>query len=218
MDAAPLPATYALAASLTSFVGREWEPAEVRPLLCTARLVTLTGTGGVGKPRLLSISASGWKAPLALELAATWVRAMSCHQIAPRDRPGLDLLSTDVPLRNLPERHHSMRIVFDQSSILLSMQEQRTMTQLSVFRGGFDLQAAEEVVWPHWSCWPPGGQVAGTNKYRPVRTNTGRYDLHALVRQYMSEKLAESGHATLPNRLPFPLLRAISGTGGGSPV
>jgi predicted ATPase/class 3 adenylate cyclase len=37
---------------LTSFVGREREQAEVRRLLTTARLVTLTGTGGCGKTRL----------------------------------------------------------------------------------------------------------------------------------------------------------------------
>src|SRR5713226_3988636 len=37
---------------LTSFVGREKEKAEIRRLLSTARLVTLTGTGGAGKTRL----------------------------------------------------------------------------------------------------------------------------------------------------------------------
>jgi predicted ATPase/class 3 adenylate cyclase len=37
---------------LTSFVGREREQAEVRRLLATARLLTLTGTGGCGKTRL----------------------------------------------------------------------------------------------------------------------------------------------------------------------
>src|SRR5437763_11611042 len=39
-------------AELTSFVGREDEIGEVRRLLERARLVTLTGAGGVGKTRL----------------------------------------------------------------------------------------------------------------------------------------------------------------------
>src|SRR6478736_4468483 len=37
---------------LSSFIGREREIAEVRGLLATARLVTLTGAGGCGKTRL----------------------------------------------------------------------------------------------------------------------------------------------------------------------
>jgi predicted ATPase len=52
---APTPAEVArhnLPASLTSFVGRQSETAEVRRLLATTRLLTLTGTGGCGKTRL----------------------------------------------------------------------------------------------------------------------------------------------------------------------
>src|SRR5215472_13749572 len=41
-----------LPAQLTSFVGREAEVAEVRHLLVSNRLVTLTGSGGVGKTRI----------------------------------------------------------------------------------------------------------------------------------------------------------------------
>ncbi|MCP2242569.1 ATP-binding protein [Lentzea aerocolonigenes] len=41
-----------LPADMTSFVGRRQDTAEVRRVLSTARLVTLTGVGGVGKSRL----------------------------------------------------------------------------------------------------------------------------------------------------------------------
>ncbi|MBF6246913.1 LuxR family transcriptional regulator, partial [Nocardia elegans] len=48
-DTAPLPG---LPVELTSLVGRTVESAEIRRLLGNARLVTLTGMGGVGKTRL----------------------------------------------------------------------------------------------------------------------------------------------------------------------
>ncbi|WP_330255853.1 LuxR C-terminal-related transcriptional regulator [Nocardia sp. NBC_00565] len=44
--------------AVTSFVGRQREIREVRELLATARLVTLTGVGGVGKTRLASEAAA----------------------------------------------------------------------------------------------------------------------------------------------------------------
>ena len=44
---------------LSSFIGRELEIAEVRRLIASARLITLTGVGGVGKTRLaLQVAAS----------------------------------------------------------------------------------------------------------------------------------------------------------------
>lgn len=52
-------------AALTSFLGRRQELTEARALLATARLLTMTGMGGVGKTRL------------ALQLAATLRRAFS---------------------------------------------------------------------------------------------------------------------------------------------
>ena len=56
--------------------------------------------------------------PLALELAASWVRVMPCAEIARLIQVDIDFLSTS--LRNLPERHRSMRALFDQSWRMLS--------------------------------------------------------------------------------------------------
>ena len=52
MTALLLPATAAVPAQLTTFVGRERELAAVLGLLPIARLVTLTGAGGSGKTRI----------------------------------------------------------------------------------------------------------------------------------------------------------------------
>ena len=51
--------------------------------------------------------------PLAIELAATWLRIMPCDQIAAQIDSSLDFLTT--PFRNVPERHRGLRAVSDRS-------------------------------------------------------------------------------------------------------
>src|SRR5262249_15232915 len=60
--------------------------------------------------------------PLGIELAATWMRTLSCHEIADEIQRNLDFLATRA--RDVPERHRSIRAVFDQSWALLSAEEQ----------------------------------------------------------------------------------------------
>ncbi len=123
--------------------------------------------------------------PLALELAASWLRAMSCGQIAAQIASSVNFLST--PLRNVPERHRSMRAVFEQSWMLLSTAEQNVLMRLSVFRGGFDLEAAEQVAGASLFL------LANLADKSLIRLNSnGRCDLHELLRQYASDKLAEA--------------------------
>jgi predicted ATPase/DNA-binding CsgD family transcriptional regulator len=98
----------------------------------------------------------------------------------------LDFLTT--PLRNIPERHRSLRMVFEQSWNLLSGDEQAVLMRLSIFHGGFDLEAAVQVA----DASPL--LLAGLVDKSLVRlTSTGRYDLHELLRQYAADKLAEAG-------------------------
>ena len=128
--------------------------------------------------------------PLAIELATTWLRAMSCPQITTHIASGLDFLST--PLRNVPARHRSLHVVFEQSWNQLLSAEQSVLMRLSVFRGGFDLAAAEQVAGASLML------LAGLADKSLIRINaTGRYDLHELLRQYGAEKLRDAG-ATEP--------------------
>ena len=126
--------------------------------------------------------------PLAIELAATWLRAMSCRQIAAQISGGLDFLNT--PLRNVPERHRSMFAVFQQSWNRLTPAEQAVLMRLSVFRGGFDLEAAEQVAGASLVL------LAGLADKSLIRLNAkGRYDLHELLRQFAADKVQEAGEA-----------------------
>jgi len=123
--------------------------------------------------------------PLALELAATWVRTLSPAEIATEIERNLDFLSASA--RDLPERHRSMRAVFDSSWQMLSAEEQRALCWLSVFRGGFLREAAEQVAGASLSLL---SSLVTRSLVR--RTAAGRYDLHELVRQYAHERLVLS--------------------------
>ena len=131
--------------------------------------------------------------PLGLELAATWLRAMTCDQVAAQMERSLDLLTT--PLRNVEERHRSLRAVFEQSWRLLSDDERDVLMKLAVFRGGFDREAAEQVARASLS------RLAGLVDKSLIRLNpSGRYDLHELLRQFAMDKLVEAGETAVVNR------------------
>ena len=125
--------------------------------------------------------------PLALELAASWMRTLSCEEIAQEIERSLHFLTSD--LRNVAERHRSIQAVFDHSWQLLSQAEQHVLPRLAVFQGGFEREAAEQVADATLR------NLSGLVDKSLVRKDrlSGRYDLHELVKQYAAEKLAEFG-------------------------
>jgi predicted ATPase/transcriptional regulator with XRE-family HTH domain len=123
--------------------------------------------------------------PLGIELAAGWVRTLSCIEIAREIERGLDFLS--VSARDMPARHRSMRAVFDHSWKFLTEEEQRVLMRLSAFRGGFRRDAAEQVAEARL---PVLSSLVTKSLIR--RSGAGRYDLHDLIRQFAGEQLA--GH------------------------
>lgn len=130
--------------------------------------------------------------PLAIELAASWVRLLSCAAIAGQLRSGLDMLATS--LHDVPPRHRSVRALLDHSWHLLPPAERTALAALSVFRGGWRVEEAQAVA---------GGSLAQTqslllgllDKSLVRVAGENRYDLHELVRQYAGEKLAAEGAA-----------------------
>jgi len=81
--------------------------------------------------------------PLAIELAASRLRILSVQDLADRLADRINVLKYDHG--GLPPRQHTMRRTIDWSYQLLSSAEKRLFTRLSVFRGGCNLEAAEEV-------------------------------------------------------------------------
>jgi predicted ATPase/predicted amidohydrolase len=125
----------------------------------------------------------GWM-PLAIELAASWLRVLPLGEIEEEIRQSMDFLTASF--RDIPERHRSLRAVFDHSWRLLSEEEKGAFRRLSVFRGGFGRKAAAEVA---GVSLPVLSSLV--DKSLLTRGQGGRYGLHELLRGYGREKLRE---------------------------
>ncbi len=136
--------------------------------------------------------------PLAIELAAARVKALTTEQIARRLDDRFRLLTSGG--RAALPRHQTLRATMDWSYDLLSEKERILFRRLSVFAGGWTLEAAESV------CLGNGVEAFEVldlltqlvNKSLVVvETQNGepRYRLLETVRQY-SRELLESGEAT----------------------
>jgi serine/threonine protein kinase/tetratricopeptide (TPR) repeat protein len=127
--------------------------------------------------------------PLGVELAAAWVEMLPLDEIAGEIEKSLDFLETD--LRDVPERHRSLRAVFEYSWNLMTADEQDIFVKLSIFRGGFERDAADKVAGA--SLRVLTGLV---NKSLVQRDGSGRYYVHKLLRQYAEEHADATAKAT----------------------
>ncbi|MFD6315932.1 LuxR C-terminal-related transcriptional regulator [Streptomyces nigra] len=81
--------------------------------------------------------------PLAIELAAVRLRSLSPEQLLSRLNDRFALLSSNG--RDMPDRHRTLRAAIDWSYGLCTEEERTLWARLSVFTGGFDLDAVESV-------------------------------------------------------------------------
>lgn len=125
--------------------------------------------------------------PLAIELAAAWLVALSPDEIAAELERDLELLATD--LEGIPAQQRSIRVVFETTWTLSNERERTLLKQLSLFRGGFDREAAEAIAGATLR-----ELLSLVNKSWLERSTTGvngRFAIHELLRQYAAEKLAD---------------------------
>ncbi len=123
--------------------------------------------------------------PLGIEMAASWVRVLTCRDIVQQIERNLDMLAQK--LSDVPTRHLSVRAAFEYSWNLLAPEEQAAFVQLAVFPGGFRREAAEKVARA-----PLSSLFSLVDKSLLRVSATGRYDMHRLLHQYVSEKLVQS--------------------------
>jgi predicted ATPase/DNA-binding SARP family transcriptional activator len=153
----------------------------------------------VNAPAILQICQRLDGIPLAIELAAARTRLLQVDEIAQRLDDRFRLL-TGGSRAALP-RYQTLRASIDWSYGLLSEQERALLQRLSVFAGGWALEAAEAVgcgdgiqscdvlellgMLVDKSLVQASSFAAGLNRYRMLET----------IRQYAHEKLVESGQA-----------------------
>src|SRR5262245_9734413 len=126
--------------------------------------------------------------PLAIELAAALVRLLPPDALLERLEQRLALLTGRA--RDLPERQKTLRATIEWSYELLDSQEQVLMAWLSVFAGGWSLEAAEEV------CDAELRTLASLVDKSLVRERDGRFSMLETIREYGLELLAQ--HAPDP--------------------
>jgi tetratricopeptide (TPR) repeat protein len=126
--------------------------------------------------------------PLALELAAARVKALSTTQILERLDERLPLLTGGA--RDLPERQRTLRATIEWSNELLTPEEQRLFSQLAVFVGGCTFEAAEEV------CDADLNTLQSLVEKSLVRFTQERYWMLETIREFAGERLDRSDEAS----------------------
>jgi predicted ATPase/DNA-binding SARP family transcriptional activator len=125
--------------------------------------------------------------PLAIELAAHWVRLLPPAELLAEVQNSLDVLAREEEGDERPE-HRSVRATFEQSWHLLAPAEQQTLAALSVFAGSLTRAAAREAA---------GASLlllaALADKSLVQAGAGGRFSLHPLLARFAREKLRAAG-------------------------
>ncbi len=131
--------------------------------------------------------------PLGIELAAASLGRLMIGEIMPALKSNLRLINSSR--YDLPPRQRTFHAVFEYTWKLLDPREQTLLAQISVFRGGFTLQAAEAVV------HDTGPGLYNLHLHALLnRDETGQFKMHPLLRQLAGEKLSATELRETQNR------------------
>jgi predicted ATPase/DNA-binding NarL/FixJ family response regulator len=138
--------------------------------------------------------------PLAIELAATWVRVLSVEQIVARLDDRFRLLTSGD--RTAPPRQRTLRAAIDWSHDLLADGEQVVLRRLSVF-AGWSLEMAEQICsgddLPAADVLDLLAALVGKSLVMVDTAAHGqaRYRMLDTIREYAASRLAEAGEAVM---------------------
>jgi predicted ATPase/DNA-binding XRE family transcriptional regulator len=139
--------------------------------------------------------------PLALELAAPWIKVLTAEDLL--HRLGRDVLLSTVGSRDLPQRQQTMNATVAWSYHLLSPDEQVAFRRFAVLPGRFSIDAAAAVLGGRSASLPRGDDVLGAvanliDKSLLLRAETSvatrpGYEMLETVRAYAALELTASG-------------------------
>ena len=160
--------------------------------------------GGEHRAAVLEICRHLEGIPLAMELAATRLRAMSPVELLERLQDHWQLL--DLGNRNAPKRHRTMSACIEWSHAHCSPAERRLWERLSVFAGRVELDAIQHVAAGDDAAATPESiallvQALVDKSILTAELVDGRtqFRMHEVLRQYGAARLASTG-ATAPTR------------------
>lgn len=135
--------------------------------------------------------------PLAIELAAAKVRMLSVHAIAERLGHALPLLTAAV--RDLPDRHRTMRATLEWSASLLPPEHRALLEDLGVFAERFTVEAVEALgrgrAWDGQAMEALASLIDGSLVAQTEVDGRSVLSLLAIVREYAIGRLKERGEA-----------------------
>jgi predicted ATPase len=138
--------------------------------------------------------------PLAIELAAPWVRTISLSSLLERLIDRLNLLTDGPP--DLPRRQQTLRHAIGWSYDLLAHEEKILLSRLSVFAGGFTFQAAEAICGATPAALTSLQDMSLAQRIGAIDEPAAEPRFHLLetIRDFAHERLVESGEVDLMQR------------------
>jgi predicted ATPase/DNA-binding CsgD family transcriptional regulator len=124
--------------------------------------------------------------PLAIELAASWIRVLSPHDLLARLSTARSMLQSDTAV--VEDRHRSMQAVLDSSWHWLGSTERSVLSALAVCVGGCTIEAAQAVAGAGLDSVARLTELSLLQRL-PDPSGGSRYHVHELVRVYALNRL-----------------------------
>jgi predicted ATPase/DNA-binding CsgD family transcriptional regulator len=126
--------------------------------------------------------------PLAIELAASWIRVLSPYDLLDHLQQADVALTSDTML--VEERHRSLAVILDSSWGWLNEREHTVLSALAIFVGGFTREAAEAVAGADLGVLAALAERSLIQRLPDARGGS-RYQVHELIRHYALRHLED---------------------------